>query len=185
MCKGCGAPIPARPGRGRPRLYCSPACKYRAHRAQEIAAARRWNATHRERFNANNRRWRDAHLDQQRERGRRKAQDHPEAGMWWRHGLRPEGWWAIWDAQAGRCYLCEEPLSEQGGYLVVVEHDHRCCPQERSCSQCRRGLACHRCNVLIGLARDDPQLLRRIAANLSAAKRRLGPLPKPRPLFDL
>jgi hypothetical protein len=31
---------------------------------------------------------------------------------------------------------------------------------------CRRGLACNRCNTLIGTVADDPELLRRIAGNL-------------------
>lgn len=34
---GCGRPFPVRPGRGRPALYCSPACRVRAHRATRAA----------------------------------------------------------------------------------------------------------------------------------------------------
>ena len=94
--------------------------------------------------------------------------------MWKAHGLRPEGWWALWTEQDGRCYLCGDPLPENGDYhAVVVEHDHRHCPPGRSCAVCRRGLACLCCNRLIGLARDDPKRLSRVAANLARAKRRV------------
>jgi hypothetical protein len=50
-----------------------------------------------------------------------------------------------------------------------LDHDHRCCPRGKSCQYCRRGLACPECNQLIGLAHDDPDRLRRIAANLEIA----------------
>jgi hypothetical protein len=51
----------------------------------------------------------------------------------------------------------------------VIDHDHSCCPQRRSCDICRRGLACGRCNKLLGLANEDPARLHRIANALEAA----------------
>lgn len=74
---------------------------------------------------------------------------------------------AMWKAQDGKCYLCERPLGPE--LMAVIEHDHRCCPQNRSCPDCRRGLACNTCNRIIGFARDDPDMLERIAANLRPA----------------
>jgi hypothetical protein len=74
---------------------------------------------------------------------------------------------AMWKAQDGKCYLCDRPLGPE--LMAVVEHDHRCCPQNRSCEVCRRGLACNACNHIIGFAHDDPDLLERIAANLRPA----------------
>jgi len=74
---------------------------------------------------------------------------------------------ALWKAQDGNCYLCERPLGPE--LKAVIEHDHRCCPQNRSCEICRRGLACGPCNTIIGLARDDSDLLERIAVNLRPA----------------
>ena len=83
------------------------------------------------------------------------------------HGLRfPEDFGAMWRAQGGRCYLCEEPLVYA---LTVADHDHSCCGAGWSCRVCRRGLACHRCNRIIGQLRDDPELLLRIAVNLENA----------------
>lgn len=81
---------------------------------------------------------------------------------------------ALWTEQDGLCYLCEEPMPVENSRIIVIEHDHRCCPPLRSCWRCRRGLAHMRCNTAIGLADDDPALLRRIAANLERAQRRIA-----------
>ncbi len=79
----------------------------------------------------------------------------------------------------------------------VIDHDHDCCrpmPTRRgvrtgSCSYCRRGLACERCNHVIGHAGDDPERLRRIADNLAAVlptvAARLARKPQQVTLFDL
>jgi Recombination endonuclease VII len=130
------------------------------------------------------RRYRQAHPERVREQAQRYRDANPGQAMRRYHGLLAGDWAALWAAQDGRCYLCGDPLSEDGR-AVVVEHDHRCCPPGRSCPLCRRGLAHHVCNAVIGLAGDDPKLLRRIAANLAKAKKRLGRLPKPLTLFDL
>lgn len=85
-----------------------------------------------------------------------------------KHGLWPEDVARMREEQQGKCYLCGGPLPASG-YMLAIDHDHRCCPRRKSCSYCRRGLACHSCNLLIGHAHDDPQVLRRIADNLEAA----------------
>ena len=84
-----------------------------------------------------------------------------------RHGDDIEAAWAaMWETQQGCCYLCGDPLTEQ---ITRIDHDYRCCPYKKSCSICRRGLACDACNLLIGKAQDDPERLHRIADNLAAA----------------
>lgn len=97
----------------------------------------------------------------------------PEYSLRWRlakfHGMTPDDFDALVTAQGGRCYLCEEPLQLAVRMKVNIDHDWRCCPSGKSCASCRRGLACKRCNLLIGKAVDDPVLLRRIADNLEAA----------------
>jgi hypothetical protein len=82
----------------------------------------------------------------------------------------PEEWAAMWEQQDGRCYLCGTPLNGK----VHVDHDHSCCPQNRSCRICRRGLACSQCNMAIGLANDDPGRLRQMADALEAAQAAVG-----------
>ena len=90
------------------------------------------------------------------------------------HGITAAEKQAMLDAQGGGCYLCGDPLAYDE---AVIDHDHRCCsdvtksgrPRTTSCDYCRRGLACGRCNILIGMARDDAERLIRIARNLAAA----------------
>lgn len=89
-----------------------------------------------------------------------------------RHGLRPEDRLAMWKAQDGHCYLCGDEL--EPGRKLHIDHDHSCCGKDRSCSICRRGLACQDCNQAIGRAHDDPDRLRRIADALEAAQRGVG-----------
>lgn len=31
-----------------------------------------------------------------------------------------------------------------------IDHDHNCCPGERTCGKCTRGLLCYQCNVHLG-----------------------------------
>lgn len=75
----------------------------------------------------------------------------------------------LWDAQDGKCYLCGDNLDTEGYRKIHLDHDHRCCPNGKTCEKCRRGLACHTCNVAIGLVRDNPARLHFMADNLAAA----------------
>ena len=74
---------------------------------------------------------------------------------------------AMWVEQDGYCYLCDRPLVP--GRDTVIDHDHSCCPAQRSCEVCRRGLAHRECNFLVGHADDDPERLEIIAYNLAFA----------------
>lgn len=77
----------------------------------------------------------------------------------------------MFEDQEGSCYLCGSALTLESIREVHIDHDHSCDGHSvrKTCEICRRGLACRRCNTLIGLAGDNPLLLRRIADNLEAA----------------
>jgi hypothetical protein len=72
----------------------------------------------------------------------------------------------LWEAQGGKCYLCEEELDLD---KAVLDHDHSCCPTNKSCPACRRGIVHRRCNSITGYLGDDPGRLRRMADMLEAA----------------
>jgi hypothetical protein len=60
--------------------------------------------------------------------------------------------------QRGRCWICQEPPSDDR--RLAVDHDHACCPGEKSCGKCIRGLLCRRCNQAIGLFKENVDLIR-------------------------
>lgn len=103
----------------------------------------------------------------------RKYKRSIDSDMKYRHSITWGQWREILDGQHGNCYLCTEPLDPEASRGVHVDHDHACCPGDRSCGKCIRGLSCHRCNTGIGAFEDDPDLMLRVAINLEAANRRL------------
>lgn len=138
--------------------------------AQSVERNRKWVPANRERARENQRRYREKNRAKRNAASRKRYRDNNARELArffsYRHGPDGERWFAAaWEAQGGLCYLCEEPLAEDRSQ-VTVDHDHSCCPIKRSCAACRRGLACHRCNVMLGRVFDDPDLLEKIAANL-------------------
>lgn len=131
-------------------------------------------------------RTRAAHPEIQRRADARRAGPHRGLKRW--HGMTPEDWAAMVDAQAGRCYLCSGELETENRRRAHVEHLHDHCGPDRSCRACRRGIACARCNMIAGLAGDDPALLTQIAEALTtanaAARARIAALPVQDRLFD-
>ena len=64
------------------------------------------------------------------------------------------------EAQDG-CALCGRLEPGKKGW--VIDHDHACCPGDRSCAFCRRAILCQWCNSALGYAHDNPTTLRRMA----------------------
>ncbi len=75
-------------------------------------------------------------------------------------------------AQHGMCAVChiDNPGTKTG--VWVVDHDHACHPGRRGCIKCVRGLLCNPCNSMLGLAEDNPELLRSAIAYLENASQR-------------
>jgi hypothetical protein len=59
--------------------------------------------------------------------------------------------------QGGGCAICGEQCST--GRRLAVDHDHACCPGDKTCGKCVRGLLCGACNQGIGKLKDSPRLL--------------------------
>jgi len=182
---------------------------YAAHREEVLERARKYREANRELLREKSRRYEEEHRESRRERFKSKYAADPE--RWrqktrdWRaanpekakafgrkHGDRTRHGAGVdrdrarmWEAQGGRCYLCSDALDPED---VNIDHDHECCPRNRSCSYCRRGLACGRCNLIIGHAGDDPDLLELIASKLrpvlAATKARMAEKPQQMGMFS-
>lgn len=79
---------------------------------------------------------------------------------------------ALLASQGHSCAICRS--SKPGGRgSFHVDHDHTCCPGGKSCGSCVRALLCHGCNVLLGVARDNPRTLTAAAAYLLQHARKI------------
>lgn len=78
-----------------------------------------------------------------------------------RFGISLEDFVRLMEKQGGGCAICCGVNAN--GKALSVDHDHGCCPGDRSCGRCVRGLLCSACNFAIGMMRDDPARLRAAA----------------------
>jgi len=63
--------------------------------------------------------------------------------------ITPERYYEILEQQNYRCAICKRHVDEFTRRLAV-DHDHGCCPGDRSCGKCVRGLLCTACNTDVG-----------------------------------
>lgn len=81
-----------------------------------------------------------------------------------RYGISRAAVLAMVEEQGG-CAICGTRVQKSPGFRNGwhVDHDHTCCPGDRTCGECVRGVLCANCNKLIGLAQDStPRLARAI-----------------------
>jgi hypothetical protein len=112
----------------------------------------------------NNRRQRE-HYARNADAGRASSARQYAANPGKFHRLSTEDYWAMWTAQGGVCAICEMPETKiswrtKEVQRLTIDHDHNCCPGNRSCGKCVRGLLCDKCNMGIGRFADDVRLLR-------------------------
>jgi hypothetical protein len=77
------------------------------------------------------------------------------------------------DEQGGKCAGCSTDItlhvSEKDSSWVkkaCIDHDHSCCPTQKTCGKCVRGLLCGNCNRALGLLKDDIKIFQALTAYL-------------------
>lgn len=79
-------------------------------------------------------------------------------GLKYRYGITIDKFNETLRKQQGLCAMgC-------GSSATHTDHDHSCCPGKKGCGRCFRGILCHPCNIMLGLARDDKD---RLAAGIA------------------
>lgn len=94
-------------------------------------------------------------LEVRSERSLKKPKSYVEYRLKTKYGLTLDDYNRRLDEQNGTCAICDQ--SPDKGRLVV-DHSH--------VTGEVRGLLCNSCNLALGLARDNPELLRKMAAYL-------------------
>lgn len=75
-----------------------------------------------------------------------------------RYGLSMDDYMDMEKAQNKLCAICKK--SELHKKRLSVDHDHACCPGLTSCGNCIRGLLCSNCNMVLGNAKDNIEILK-------------------------
>lgn len=91
-----------------------------------------------------------------------------------RKGITREEWEERFRLQGCVCAICG--VDRPGPSDWHIDHDHSCCPQQRACPKCVRGILCHLCNLGLGAFRDSTDLLAAAAAYLDAHELRANPI---------
>lgn len=122
-----------------------------------------------EKHTARTRAWRAAHPGRASEISRAWQLRNPEkAKQIARKGTFNIDFNAMWEAQKGLCACCGGPMLRAGREMasVCVDHDRSCCSDRKSCGKCVRGLVHWSCNLVLGYAKDDLNVLRGVLAYL-------------------
>ncbi|HEX6829489.1 MAG TPA: endonuclease domain-containing protein [Burkholderiales bacterium] len=95
-----------------------------------------------------------------------------------RHGIGYQERDAILAEQGNSCAICM--TTEPGGKGWIVDHDHSCCPDGKSCPGCRRGILCGNCNLALGHVKDDEGIALDLCSYILHYKYERTPMPKPK-----
>jgi len=69
------------------------------------------------------------------------------------------------------CKICGSKTPGGSGNWHI-DHDHNCCPQRESCENCRRGVLCNACNLMLGFAKDNVSTLQKAIQYLEEYERK-------------
>jgi hypothetical protein len=92
-------------------------------------------------------------------------------GEWlkYKHNMTLEDYDILLKSQNGVCAICLQECKTKKG--LAIDHNHSCCPVDRSCGKCIRGLLCSNCNRAIGMLQEDVVILNRAIAYLTSPQK--------------
>lgn len=83
--------------------------------------------------------------------------------LWVKYRLRFENYLQLLEKCLMKC-ICGKVFdtayrSGHKANLPHIDHNHSCCPGQKTCGKCIRGILCFRCNTVLGLLENEPHLL--------------------------
>jgi len=80
-----------------------------------------------------------------------------EQHLKYKYGITPEQFLKAWDEQEGKCSICKDSLPDLMTYEnrrrgYAIDHNHE--------TNEFRGILCLECNTLLGMAEDNPDILK-------------------------
>lgn len=93
-----------------------------------------------------------------------RAQQQAEYRREWKYGVTPDEFEEMLAVQLGACLVC----GDRSPRYWVVDHDHSCCPGEKSCGTCVRAVLRSHCNLALGSIRDNAETARAMSDYLQA-----------------
>lgn len=75
---------------------------------------------------------------------------------WKRHHLTEEQYSLLFNKFDGKCHVCKEKEA------TAIDHDHSCCPKNRSCGKCVRGILCRGCNTALGSLKENHNTIKNL-----------------------
>lgn len=76
------------------------------------------------------------------------------------YAMTIDDYYSMLKSQGGVCAICGSTEPVGRGNWFAVDHDRSCCPTDRTCGKCVRALLCSHCNLFIGNAKENPEILR-------------------------
>jgi hypothetical protein len=86
--------------------------------------------------------------------------ENPERSRWVtihkKYKLTKQMYLDLLEQQNNVCAICQNKSNSK---YLSVDHDHSCCPTNKTCGECIRGLLCKSCNSFLGRINDNPHTL--------------------------
>lgn len=137
---------------------------------------RKWREENRDEHNAATRKRYAENIEVSRAKRKTylKANPHIErkARLKAKYNLTVEQYNQMLEDQNYACAICN--TQPEPGKNLSVDHDHSCCPGEKSCGRCVRKLLCFTCNSGLGMFKERVDLLEKGLDYLRSFERDTG-----------
>ena len=121
---------------------------YRKHSIERRAKSKEWADAHKDEIRAYSKKHRELYPEKYKlQATRRKIASY---------GITLEQYGELLESQGGVCAVCGQPPKIR---RLAIDHDHKCCPPEKSCGKCIRGLLCGNCNRFLGHSKESVENL--------------------------